>query len=261
MMKLRTLTLFIALTTSLLLLAQHNDYAPQVYQSKSKDTLLYRELTPLTIEEGKEYPLVLFLHGAGERGDDNIAQLKHGAAMFTNPVNREEYPSFVIIPQCPADYYWPTIQRPLDMHVDNPFPLDPEMSMPLALTKELLDKVIDEYPIDKNRIYIIGLSMGGMGTFEMTIRYPDLFAAAVPICGGVNTERFNGYESQTAFRIFHGDADVVVPVQLSRDAYTKLKEEHINVEYIEFPGVNHDSWTPAFNLPDFMEWLFNQTKQ
>lgn len=240
--------------------AQYQEYDSLLYISAKGDSLRYRQLNPQQIEQGKKYPLVLFLHGAGERGNDNISQLRHGGMMFTNPVNREKYPAFVLAPQCPTDLYWPTQKRPDSFHKGNPFPLSQEISRPLALTKELLDQVIANYPIDSDRIYIVGLSMGGMGTFDMACRFPDLFAAAIPICGGIHTDRFSGFSSKTAFRIFHGDADSVVPVRFSRDAYLKLKSQGINVEYIEFPGVNHGSWDPAFNKADFMEWLFLQKK-
>jgi predicted peptidase len=132
------------------------------------------------------------------------------------------------------------------------------MPTTLQSVKELLDTFIANNPIDPNRIYIMGLSMGGMGTFEMVCRFPDLFAAAIPICGGVNIQRLKEIETSTAFRIFHGDADAIVPVAFSRDAYTTLKAKDVDVQYIEFPGINHDSWTPAFNRDDFMEWLFMQ---
>lgn len=241
--------------------AQYHEYQPGILISEKKDSLPYQQLNPLHIEKGEKYPLVLFLHGAGERGSDNISQLRHGAMMFTNPVNREKYPCFVIFPQCPEGLYWPTPKRPDNFKEGIPFPVNAEISKPLALTKELLDNLIKTYPVDKGRIYIIGLSMGGMGTFDMVCRFPDLFAAAIPICGGVNTDRFKGFSSKTAFRIFHGDADSVVPVQFSRDVYLKLKEEGASVEYIELPGVNHASWEPAFNRPDFMSWLFQQNRQ
>lgn len=231
-----------------------------LYISKNRDTLLYRQLNPSQLEKNKKYPLVLFLHGAGERGSNNLSQLTHGGLMFTNPVNREKYPSFVLFPQCPSDLYWPSPRRPDGFEQEKPFPLNAEISKPLALTKELLDIIIEKYPIDKDRIYIIGLSMGGMGTFDMVCRFPDLFAAAIPICGGIHTDRLNNLNTQTVFRIFHGDADLVVPVRFSREAYLKLKDGGTNVEYIELPGVNHNSWDPAFNWPDFVDWLFKQHK-
>lgn len=245
-------------TTSL---AQYQEYDSLIYVSRQGDSLCYRQLNPLKIEHGEKYPLVLFLHGAGERGSDNLSQLHHGGMMFTSPVNREAYPAFVLFPQCPEDLYWPTPKRPDGFQQKNPFPLDAAITKPLGLTKELLDKVIETYPIDMDRIYIIGLSMGGMGTFDMVCRFPDLFAAAIPICGGIHTARLDGFSSKTVFRIFHGDADSVVPVRFSREAYLKLKAEGTNVEYIEFPGVNHGSWDPAFNRPDFMSWLFKQRKK
>lgn len=240
------------------LMAQTREFEAHRYISTSGDTLLYRKLTPQKIEEGVKYPILLFLHGAGERGNDNILQLTHGAMMFTNPVNSEKYPCFVVFPQCPSDKYWPLSTPPTGFFNGNPFPPDDEISTPLKLTKELLDKLVKEQPIDKNRIYVVGLSMGGMGVFDITCRYPNYFAAAVPICGGINISRFDGFKSKTSFRIVHGDADRVVPVSFSREAYLTLKEEEVDVEYIEFPGVNHNSWDPAFNLPNFMEWIFSK---
>ncbi len=242
-------------------MAKYQEYDSLNYISQSGDTLLYRQLNPIKIEENEKYPLVLFLHGAGERGSNNISQLTHGGLMFTNPVNREKYPAFVLFPQCPLDLYWPSPFRPDGFQQGNPFPLDAEISTPLRLTKELLDKIIEQYPIDKDRIYVVGLSMGGMGTFDLVARYPNLFAAAIPVCGGIHTERLKNLNSETSFRIIHGDADAVVPVRFSREAYTTLKDEDANVEYIEFPGVNHNSWDPAFNMPDFLAWMFKQRKK
>lgn len=240
--------------------ARYPEYDSLTFVSNKGDSLLYRQLSPLKIEQGKTYPLVLFLHGAGERGTDNISQLTHGARMFTNPVNRESYPAFVLFPQCPSELYWPTPTRPGSFTEGNPFPADTEISKPLGLAKELLDTFIEGNPVDPDRIYVVGLSMGGMGTLDLVSRYPDLFAAAIPICGGIHTDRLNNFSSKTAFRIFHGDADAVVPVRFSREAYLKLKAEGANAEYIEFPGVNHNSWDPAFNRDDFMPWLFKQSK-
>ena len=238
--------------------AQYQDFKAYTFITEKGDSLLYRQLDPQKTERGKKYPLVLFLHGAGERGADNVSQLRHGAMMFSNPVNREKHPCFVIFPQCPADLYWPTPTRPDGFKGTNPFPFNAEISRPLAQTKELLDSILKTYPVDKSRIYVVGLSMGGMGTFDMVCRFPGFFAAAIPICGGIDAERFNRFSSKTAFRIFHGDADSLVPVEFSREAYLKLKSVGANVEYIEFPGVNHGSWEPAFNRPDFMSWLFHQ---
>ncbi len=239
--------------------AQREAYEKKVYVSSNGDSLLNRQLSPEKQLIGEKYPLVIFLHGAGERGNDNEAQLTHGGNMFTNPVNREKYPAYVIFPQCPKEDFWAPRVRPNNFN-ENPFSVDSEPSQSLLLVKEMLDDVIQKYPIDTRRIYVAGLSMGGMGTFDMLCRYPDLFAAAVPICGGVNTERLSGIKTKTNIRIYHGDADAIVPVTFSREAYKALKNNDAQVEYIEFPGVNHDSWTPAFNQTDFLEWIFSKKK-
>ena len=115
--------------------------------------------------------------------------------------------------------------------------------------------------MDKSRVYVMGLSMGGMATFDVAIRYPDIFAAAIPICGSVNPKRITPALRPVKFRLFHGDADNVVPVEGSRHAYRALKAAGVTVDYVEFPGCNHGSWNPAFGYPDFMEWLFSCKKK
>ena len=120
----------------------------------------------------------------------------------------------------------------------------------LTCGKELLDTYLDLPSVDRDRVYVVGLSMGGMATYDLAIRFPDTFAAAVPICGTVNPGRLADAVS-VRFHIFHGDADNVVPIEGSREAYKALKKLGAEVEYVEFPGCN-----PAFNYPGFMEWLF-----
>ena len=237
-------------------------FEKKVFTAKSGNELLYRVLYPENYDASakKKYPLVLFLHGGGERGTDNEKQLMHGAEQFLNPVNREKYPAIVLFPQCPPEFYWALDSRP-EKSLDNKvFPQNPPLSKIFVSVKELLDKFIADERVDTRRIYVVGLSMGGMGTFDMAARYPDLFAAAVPICGGVYPERLASAAKKVKFRIFHGDADGVVPVKNSREIYTYLKTAGADVEYIEFPGCNHGSWGPAFNRTDFMEWIFKQKK-
>ena len=198
------------------------------------------------------------LHGAGERGNDNERQLTHGGQMFLNPVNREKYPAFVLVPQCPAGSYWAYTERPKSLFPAD-MPAGQEMSSLIRTLKQLLDTYLVMPEVDKKRIYIVGLSMGAMGTYDLVVRYPEIFAAAVPICGSVNPDRLPAAK-EVKFRIFHGDADDVVTVEGSREAYKALKAAGAKVEYIEFPGCNHGSWNPAFNYPGFMEWLFKQKK-
>ena len=250
----------VIISTTMGAMAQHDAYQAKEYIANNGDTLLYRELQPETIVDNEKYPLVLFLHGAGERGSNNSSQLQHGSMQFTNPVNREAYPSFVLFPQCPEDKYWAPSTRPTKFDVSQ-FPLNDSISNPLGLVIELLTQTIKQYPIDTNRIYVVGLSMGGMGTYDIVVRNPNKFAAAVAICGAVNPERLRDMETNTQFRLYHGDADSVVPVQFSREAYKALKQSGKAVEYFEFPSVNHGSWDPAFNQPDFISWLYSQNKQ
>lgn len=244
---------------SLLSLSAQETYQKETFISSRGDTLPYRLLRPETVKAGEKYPLVLFLHGAGERGNDNERQLTHGGQMFLNPVNREKYPAFVLVPQCPVTGYWAYMERPASF-MPGEMPLDNSLTPVFQTVKDLLDTYLAMPQVDKNRIYIIGLSMGGMGTFDMVIRYPEIFAAAVPVCGTVNPARLKAAK-QVKFRIFHGDADNVVTPEGSRAAYKALKAAGADVEYIEFPGCNHGSWNPAFNYPGFMEWIFSQKKK
>lgn len=233
-------------------------YQKKAFVSSRGDSLLYRLLRPEAEKPGEKYPLVLFLHGAGERGDDNTKQLTHGGQMFLNPVNREKHPAFVLIPQCPADAYWAYTSRP-SLFTPADMPVGQDISPLFKSLKELLDTYLAMPQIDNDRIYVIGLSMGGMGTYDMAIHFPELFAAAVPICGTVNPSRLADAKG-VKFRIFHGDADDIVTVEGSRAAYKALKAAGADVEYLEFPGCGHDSWTSAFNYPGFMDWLFSQKK-
>lgn len=239
-------------------------YAQQTYEKGSfvsqttGDTMLYRYLEPQDMQQGKKYPLVIFLHGSGERGNDNQAQLFHGSGQFLNPVNREKYPAFVLFPQCPEGVpgaYMPRLETlvPADMPLGQPV-------APIVQTlMDLINSYIAHPNVDPRRVYIMGISMGGIATFDIVSRYPEKFAAAVPICGSVNPQRLKGTKG-VAWRIFHGDSDPAVTVEGSREAYKALRKYGLDVEYIEFVGCTHNSWNPAFNYPDFMKWLFKQKR-
>ncbi|MCP9612045.1 prolyl oligopeptidase family serine peptidase [Coprobacter tertius] len=232
-------------------------YERKVFVSpQTGDTLKYRLLTPQSEKKQKKYPLVLFLHGAGERGSDNEAQLKHCTGAFLNPVNRDKFPAYVLVPQCPKGVWWAF--RPGDQAQET-FPASYEISPLLSDVKALLDCYIARPDIDPSRVYIVGISMGGMATFDMVCRFPEVFAAAIPICGGVNPVRLSAAKN-VKMRIYHGDSDTIVPVKYSREAYQALKKCGGKVEYIEFVGCDHDSWNPAFNTPGFMDWIFSQKK-
>ncbi|MBX2900028.1 MAG: prolyl oligopeptidase family serine peptidase [Cyclobacteriaceae bacterium] len=218
--------------------------------------LPYRLLLPEKLEAGKKYPVILLLHGAGERGSDNEKQLVHGAKLFATEENRKNFPAIVIAPQCPAEGYWASV---LVDRATNPFGLSFDYSrpitQPLEAAIELVKKILKEQPADKSRVYITGLSMGGMGTFEAIYRFPKLFAAAAPICGGGDTKLYSRQAAKVPFWIFHGDADAVIDVKESRAMVEKLKSLQAKVKYTEYGGVNHNSWDNAFAEPDFLKWL------
>ena len=238
---------------------------PQTFKASNGTSLPYRLMTPEPLSKGKDngkYPLVIFLHGAGERGTDNRNQLVHGAQMWMNPQTRHDYPCFVLIPQCPWEAFWAYKTWPASFMPES-MPLTPEMPKAYEALKELIDSCIAMPHVDASRIYLMGLSMGAMCTYDLCCRFPQLFAAAVPICGTVNPARIissDGIE-KIAFSLYHGDADETVPVEGSRKAYCALKEKGTNVRLKEFPGCGHGSWNPAFTEPDLFPWLFKQRRK
>ena len=222
----------------------------------------YRILFPEHYDHRKKYPLLLFLHGAGERGKDNELQLTHGASLFLKGENRKRFPAFVVFPQCPRDTWWAAID--LDMnHI--PLKLDFDYSRkitaPLKSAIELTQMLIKKEGVDPKRVYIVGISMGGMGTFEAVYHYPELFAAAIPICGGGDSKAYDKRVSKISFWIFHGAADDVVDVKYSREMVDRLKKMKAEVKYTEYPGVQHESWNEAFAEPELLPWLFSKKRQ
>jgi predicted peptidase len=205
----------------------------------------------------RKYPLVIFLHGSGERGNDNEAQLKWGVMNFATDLTMIRHPAFVIAPQCPEKMGWSNFSR------DNNgllLRLQPAASKPMELLIGLIHQLIKTLPVDTNRIYITGLSMGGYGTYDALERYPNLFAAAVPVCGGGDTSKAASI-AHIPIWIFHGADDPVVNVNNSRNmvaAFTKAKGK---VKYTEYPNVKHDSWNNAFAEPDLLPWIFSQHKK
>lgn len=238
-----------------------SQYEKKTFVSSRGDTLPYRILYPLNYDPAKKYPLFLFLHGAGERGTNNEAQLMHGASLFLADSNRTRYPAIVVFPQCPQNSFW---ARANVNRTTTPFEISFDYSGapsgPLNAAIELTRQLMQDGSVDKKRVYVTGLSMGGMGTFEAVFREPKLFAAAVPICGGGNTQAYNRKTARVPFRVFHGAADAVVNVKLSQEMVARLKELNAKVEYVEYPGVNHNSWDNAFAEPDFISWFYQRKK-
>jgi predicted peptidase len=223
---------------------------------EGKAALPYRLMKPAGYDEdkGKRYPLVVFLHGAGERGTDNKKQLVHGVADFAKKENREKYPCFLIAPQCPDDQQWVDVPWTDKAHT---MPAKPSPSAALVLS--LIAALQKEFRIDSGRIYVTGLSMGGYGTWDLVCRKPELFAAAIPICGGGDEKQAKKI-ARVPVWVFHGDKDGAVPVERSRNMIAALKAAKGKPRYTEYAGVGHDSWTRTYADPKVIAWLFAQKK-
>lgn len=243
------------------------DAALAPYQQKeftlAEDKILpYRVLYPANYDKSKKYPLLLFLHGAGERGNDNEKQLTHGAKLFLKEENRSNFPAILVFPQCPENSFWASVKIERNSQpVKIDFDYSAEANWPLTAANELVKQLINEEAVDKSRVYISGLSMGGMGTFESVFRNPGIYAAALPICGGGDVKSYDQRITKTTFWVFHGDADAVVNVDLSRQMVNRLKSLKASVKYTEYPGVNHNSWDNAFAEKDFLQWMFSQKRK
>jgi predicted peptidase len=216
--------------------------------------LPYRLLKPKDYDAKKKYPLVIFLHGAGERGDDNEKQLVHGMNDFASDEIMAKYAAFVIAPQCPSGEAWGGINRLAKM----PTPAD-QLAPALAATLQAAAEVQKEFSIDDKRIYITGLSMGGFGSFSALTNRSEMFAAAAIICGGGETAMVGKFKHVPIWA-FHGADDKTVPVERSREMIDVLKAAGATPKYTEYPGVGHNSWAQTYADPALYEWLFAQRK-
>lgn len=257
-MILSILAIFFMPTVNTLFAQDMSLYIKSAFKTSGGDTIPYRILFPANYDKKAKYPMVLFLHGAGERGNDNEKQLTHGASLFLSEKARGNFPAIVLFPQCPEEDFWSSVKiKRENKGVTMDFNYTSEITWALTAAIELTQMIIATEAVDAARVYLGGLSMGGMGTFEAVYRYPDMFASAIPICGGGDNTRYDKRVLNTAFWIFHGDADEVVDVDLSRKMFLKLSELKANVKYTEYPGVNHNSWDNAFNEQDFLSWMFS----
>ena len=231
-----------------------DDYETRTFTAADGGALPYRLLKPDNYDAAKKYPLVLLLHGAGERGDDNAAQLKNGGALFTKKEVRGKFPCFVLVPQCPKEKTWSMVKG---WNSDVAF--SPEPTEPAKLALGALDAVAKEFSVDPDRIYLTGLSMGGFGTWDLISRFPQRWAAAAPICGGGDPAHVGAAKTVPVWA-FHGLLDPTVPVIRSREMTAALKAAGGQPLYSEYPYVKHDSWSLAFEEPEFLPWLFAQKR-
>ncbi len=219
----------------------------------------YQVYVPSEWSKGKKWPTVLFLHGAGERGDDGLLQTQVGIGAAIR-IHSDRFPAVVVLVQCRKDRWW----------------LDPDME---EMALGALDNAVREFRGDLDRLYLTGLSMGGYGTWSIAANHPGKFAALAPICGGLRLPSggpstvppgTDGDDAQyvkaakklgkTPVWIFHGAADTVIPVSESQKMNDALKASGGNVKYTEYPGVGHNSWDKAYFDPEFMTWMLAQRR-
>jgi len=187
---------------------------------------------------GEKWPLVVFLHGAGERGDD-VELVKTNA--LPNLAETEDFPFIAVSPQCPEGRYWP------------------HMGDELAA---LIEKIIAEYNVDTKRIYLTGISMGGYGTWHFIQKHPHAFAAAVPVCGGADTKFELGEKiGHLPLWVFHGALDRVVPLSESLEPVKALTDSGGDAKMTIYGDVYHDSWTETFKNPELYEWLLSKVNE
>lgn len=236
-----------------------------VYEKKyfisGNDTLRYRILYPENYKKRKAYPLIMFLHGAGERGNNNEAQLMHGGDLFLQESIRKQFPAIVIFPQCPKDSSWARFKRQANTDERTEM-MQESATVPQMLVKMLMDSLKRKKEINEKQIYLGGLSMGGMGTYDMVIRNPAYYAAAFPICGATKVPLYVEKASAVPLWLFHGALDNVVMPTMDRELYKALKSKGVEtVTYTEYPNANHNSWDNAFAEPQLLSWIFSNKKK
>ncbi|MDB5342939.1 MAG: enterobactin/ferric enterobactin esterase [Schlesneria sp.] len=205
--------------------------------SRSRVILPFRLLSPANASADERYPLLIFLHGAGEKGDDNQSQLRGLPEQMAESSWRTQFPCFLLAPQCPAQSQWTN--------------LDDELA-------NLIRAVMKQKQIDPERVYLTGLSMGGYGTWSLATQKPDLFAAVVPICGGGDPATAERLVNVPIWAV-HGTADRTIPVEQSQRMIAAIRKAGGQANYTELEGVGHDSWTQTYRDPGgILKWMFSQ---
>ncbi|MGD0091271.1 MAG: prolyl oligopeptidase family serine peptidase [Planctomycetota bacterium] len=215
---------------------------PQTFEKEIRLTLRLQYLLylPAGYQDSKEkWPLMLFLHGAGERGADLEKVKVHGPPKLIAKEGKA-FPFILVSPQCPDDGFWSS-------------------ELQLEELNALLDDLVARYRIDPERIYLTGLSMGGFGTWSLACRYPGRFAALAPICGRGDPKKVERIKHVPVW-VFHGAKDKTVPPKDSQDMVDALKKLGANVKFTLYPNADHDSWSETYHNLEFYEWLLQQRR-
>ena len=200
-------------------------------------SLKYLLFLPEGYDGQEKWPLIMFLHGAGERGDD-LKQVKvHGIPKIVE--QKRDFPFIAVSPQCPRESWWPAENDAL---------------------KALLDEIVAKYSVDADRVYLTGISMGGYGTWSLATVYPNKFAAIAPICGGGDPSKACVLKDIPVW-VFHGAKDETVKLKASEDMVKALKDCEGNVQFTVYPEAGHDSWTETYNNPELYEWFLKHKRK
>jgi predicted peptidase len=235
--------------------AEEAKFEVRSYRTPAGAVLPYRLFVPDGYDPQRKYPLILVLHGASSRGRDNQQQMSDsdGPRYWASGSVQGLQQAFVVAPQADPQYAptWVRAWRP-------PPAQDPKRPEPLEMSVDLLEELSKEFSIDRSRLYVVGYSMGGFGSWLVASRHPDLFAAAVPIAGGGDPSYIVGTSAK--IWAFHGTTDKVVGVSRSRQMVEALKKAGKDVRYTEYPGVNHEAWKLVYEEAELPVWLFDQSR-
>lgn len=229
-------------------------FVAHTFTDSHHQTLAYRLCSPMNIEAGRRYPLLLFLHGAGEKGNDNITQLNVIGPVVADPDFRRRFPCYILVPQCPANSAWVYAHYAGHRFIPSRNPITP-----IRQVHALLDYLQTQLYIDTHRIYVGGNSMGGSGTWDMIARDSTMFAAAFPMCGRGDTASAVAI-AHLPIWVFHNSGDPLVDVCWSRDMVNALRAHGGQPRFSEYPESSHDCWSRALQEPELFPWLFAQHK-
>ena len=231
-------------------------FRKETYVAEDGYSMPYRLYIPDNYDCGEEYPLVFFLHGAGERGDDNEKQLAIGIRhMFWE--GSPAYNAIIAAPQCACDKRWVDIDWDYGVFHRKQVKETRELQTAMLILKE----VMEFCNVDRDRVYVTGISMGGYGTFDALARHGSTFAAGVPVCGGCDPDTDAKANMRIPLWMFHGSADTVVPPVGSRLMYAKIRSMGGDkVRYTEYSGMNHGIWDNAYSDREMVLWMFAQSR-
>ncbi|MCI0541118.1 MAG: dienelactone hydrolase family protein [Verrucomicrobiales bacterium] len=227
-----------------------NDCLARSYSGGTKRTLPYRLLLPKQYDSKTSYPLILYLHGAAARGENNAEPLNWGPQLLAESWVRERHNFFLVVPQCPLSSGWTETSL-----LGGTAKESEALRLALALVGDALPK---EFNIDPKRRYLTGVSMGGHAAWVVMVRHPGFFAAAVPVCAGGNPQSVSAAAAKFPVWVFHSDDDHLVPVQQARELVKAWQERGGTAKYTEYTGLRHSSWKKAYAEPDMFDWLFQQ---